>query len=328
MDLGDLGNLKPYVELAGQIVTGGMALGAAVTGKFPWAPTTKGLPEFAARVFGIASGVGLAYLIVRNRSVIDAPDFLQWAICLCIAGVAGAVLYYLMRLLLVFDCPGDSEEYVAGFCLQPAARSVLKGQLAGLPEQYAKTQPPLPVEPREFFCRSGKDPRFIWRGGCHVLAQLVLFLSYGLLIVPLSLAIASAAIAWNQVKVEKTPASTTIELPSDVLFDFDKSDLQANAAPLLEQIAADLRAHKVRKLRVEGHTDSKGDAAYNQRLSEQRAAVVAKWLTEKGGLGDARITATGFGATRPIAPNVVDGKDNPEGRGKNRRVGIVIDDPT
>ena len=56
--------------------------------------------------------------------------------------------------------------------------------------------------------------------------------------------------------------------------------------------------------------------------------MVAKWLTEKGGLGDASITPVGFGKTVPVAPNEIDGKDNPDGRRKNRRVNIVIEGPT
>jgi outer membrane protein OmpA-like peptidoglycan-associated protein len=74
----------------------------------------------------------------------------------------------------------------------------------------------------------------------------------------------------------------------------------------------------------EGHTDGKGNAGYNQKLSEQRAASVKKWL-----LGDGVVTpmmTRGYGKTRPIAPNAKpNGADDPVGRQKNRRVEITVE---
>jgi len=184
----------------------------------------------------------------------------------------------------------------------------------------------LPVNSAEFFCKSGKDPNFIWPRLLHVDAEALLFVFYGAMLVPLSLAIASSAVGLNQVKVAKADKETVINLPAEVLFEFNKSDLQPNAGRLLERIAADLRKHNVRKLRVEGHTDSVGGDAYNQKLSEDRADAVKHWLTANGQLGDVTITAIGFGKNRPIAPNTTsDGKDNPDGRAKNRRVDIVVE---
>jgi outer membrane protein OmpA-like peptidoglycan-associated protein len=187
-------------------------------------------------------------------------------------------------------------------------------------------QPPLPVSRAEFFCKSGKDPDFIWPRLSHVAAGIVLFVFYGAMLVPLSLAIASAAMGLNQVKVVKQDKETVIKMPAEVLFDLDKSDLQPNASRLLERIAADLREHKVRKLRVEGHTDSLGSDTHNQKLSEDRANAVKRWLTDNGKLGNVAIGAVGFGKTRPIAPNTTpDGKDDPDGRAKNRRVDIIVE---
>lgn len=115
-----------------------------------------------------------------------------------------------------------------------------------------------------------------------------------------------------------------IELPGDVLFEFDKADIRKAAEPTLEKVAALLAAYPKAKVRIEGHTDAKGDAQYNQKLSERRAESVKKWLVAKGAVA-AQLSARGFGKTKPVAPNAKpDGSDDAEGRQKNRRVEIRI----
>jgi len=75
---------------------------------------------------------------------------------------------------------------------------------------------------------------------------------------------------------------------------------------------------------VEGHTDSIGGGDYNMVLSQNRATAVRDWLAAHGYVA-ADSAIRGFGKTRPIAPNTTpDGKDDPVGRQKNRRVEIVI----
>lgn len=114
-----------------------------------------------------------------------------------------------------------------------------------------------------------------------------------------------------------------IALSADVLFDFDKADLRKEAAPELEKVAAVLKEYPNATARIDGHTDGKGDAAYNQKLSERRAETIRKWLEGEG--VKTRLTAKGWGKTKPVAPNTrPDGKDDPEGRQKNRRVEIVL----
>jgi outer membrane protein OmpA-like peptidoglycan-associated protein len=82
---------------------------------------------------------------------------------------------------------------------------------------------------------------------------------------------------------------------------------------------------KGRSVRVDGHIDSKGRDAYNQSLSERRAAAVKQWLAEKEGLDRTKMATRGFGAKRPVAPNAKpDGLDDPDGRQKNRRAEIVL----
>jgi outer membrane protein OmpA-like peptidoglycan-associated protein len=126
-------------------------------------------------------------------------------------------------------------------------------------------------------------------------------------------------------RVVETTTETTIELPADVLFDFDKKDIRPDAALALKDAARILREQAKGPVRIEGHTDGKGAAAYNQTLSEQRAASVRQWLADKEGLTQVSFTVRGLGATKPAAPNTnPDGSDNPENRQKNRRVAIVF----
>lgn len=116
------------------------------------------------------------------------------------------------------------------------------------------------------------------------------------------------------------------ELGADVLFDFDRAELRPEADPvlraLLEQVKEKLRKPR---FRVEGHTDAKGEEAYNQKLSERRAASVRDWLVRKGGVAPAAIATSGRGESQPVAPNTrPDGSDDPVGRQRNRRVVVTV----
>jgi outer membrane protein OmpA-like peptidoglycan-associated protein len=125
--------------------------------------------------------------------------------------------------------------------------------------------------------------------------------------------------------VTVTPQEVRIELPADILFDFDKSDIRPSAADALKKAAALLRERAKGTVRIEGHTDSKGNPPYNQKLSERRAESVRKWLVEREGLSAIRFTTHGFGATRPKVSNTKpDSSDDPDGRQTNRRVEIVF----
>jgi outer membrane protein OmpA-like peptidoglycan-associated protein len=116
-----------------------------------------------------------------------------------------------------------------------------------------------------------------------------------------------------------------IELSADVLFNFNKSDIRPDASESLKQIVKVIEAYPKSPILIEGHTDSKGTDTYNLKLAEQRALSVKKWIVMHGGIQATRITTKGWGAAKPIAPNTTsDGKDNPAGRQKNRRVEITI----
>lgn len=321
LDLDSLGEFKSYAETASTVVSAGIALVSIIAGKYVWAPRTTGLPGYASQISGVLTGLGLLYLVARSRSVLDAPDFLLWAVILGAVGLVGVILYLFARIVLIIECPGDPTRYVAGLCLKANARKVLRGDLEGLPPEYGKIGGPPPTNVQDYFCRSGKDPNFIWNRGCYALSQILLLLAYFLFIIPLALAIASGGIGMNQIKIEKTPTATKIELPASILFAFNKADLQENADTLLQHIASDLKDHKVRKLRIEGHSDAVGDDAYNKDLSERRAKAVEQWLKTQGGLADVAITAVGLGKADATVPASASDAE----RAKDRRVTIVVE---
>ena len=102
-----------------------------------------------------------------------------------------------------------------------------------------------------------------------------------------------------------------------VLFDFNKASLQPASDAVLQPVATMMTKDKTLKLEVQGHTDNVGNDAYNQTLSEARAKAVVTWLTLHSVAAD-RLTAKGYGKTRPVADN-----GNDLGRAKNRRVEIA-----
>ena len=129
----------------------------------------------------------------------------------------------------------------------------------------------------------------------------------------------------QSLQVRETATETRIELPADILFDFDKAEIRATAEPALKQAADVLRQRARGTVTIEGHTDSKGTPPYNQRLSDRRAKSVQQWLVEREGLRSVRFAVKAFGADRPAVPNTKpDGTDDPDGRQKNRRVEIVF----
>jgi outer membrane protein OmpA-like peptidoglycan-associated protein len=104
-----------------------------------------------------------------------------------------------------------------------------------------------------------------------------------------------------------------------IQFDTGRATIKAASKELLDAIADVMKAHgELTAVEVQGHTDSKGNKAANQRLSQARAASVVKALVERG-VDPARLTAKGYGQTVPISSN-----DTEAGRALNRRVQFVI----
>ena len=112
---------------------------------------------------------------------------------------------------------------------------------------------------------------------------------------------------------------------ADVLFDFDESAVTSKGAAVLAETAEELReTAEGATVSIDGHTDSLGSDAYNQELSEQRAAAVEKVLSDELSDADIDFESAGHGADRPVARNEISGADNPGGRAMNRRVEITV----
>jgi outer membrane protein OmpA-like peptidoglycan-associated protein len=116
-----------------------------------------------------------------------------------------------------------------------------------------------------------------------------------------------------------------LSVVGDALFDFNKSNLRPEAEETLVAAGPEIAKLGGKPARIEGHTDAIGSDAYNFKLSEARATTVRQWLAARG-MVPAATPIKGFGKTKPIAPNTTsDGRDDPEGRQKNRRVEVVFD---
>jgi len=126
-------------------------------------------------------------------------------------------------------------------------------------------------------------------------------------------------------EVESTHGATSvITVSSDVLFAFNQATLTPQALRTIANLARRIPHRPGITVHVDGYTDSIGSSAYNQTLSQRRAAAVAAELKRDLGAGTPAIDARGHGEADPVAPNVVDGKDNPAGRAKNRRVTVAF----
>ncbi|HEY8155764.1 MAG TPA: OmpA family protein [Myxococcota bacterium] len=124
--------------------------------------------------------------------------------------------------------------------------------------------------------------------------------------------------ALKELKAEVTPQEIKIDLSADVLFDFDKAELKPAAEQQLGALLTVVNSRPNATVAIEGHTDLRGDEAYNQALSERRAQSVRAWLISRG-VAAGRITAAGAGESRPVRT----GNTEPDHQA-NRRVEIRI----
>ena len=120
------------------------------------------------------------------------------------------------------------------------------------------------------------------------------------------------------VDVVRQGDNITLNMPGNITFAFDSSNLQPQFYPVLDNVASTLNQYNQTVIEVAGHTDNVGTDAYNQQLSVQRATAVSNYLGSKGILQQ-RMMVVGAGETRPIASN-----DTEAGRAQNRRVEITI----
>ncbi|WP_291374130.1 OmpA family protein [Acinetobacter sp. UBA6720] len=115
-----------------------------------------------------------------------------------------------------------------------------------------------------------------------------------------------------------TEEGWTLRLPEKLLFGFDQSDIQTAQKPPLEALSKQLQQYNLNTIKVVGHTDNIGDPAYNQTLSEKRAASVSQIFIETG-FKTQNIQSLGRGASQPLVEN-----NSEENRALNRRVNIII----
>jgi len=118
------------------------------------------------------------------------------------------------------------------------------------------------------------------------------------------------------------------EVPAEVLkfsgkieginFETGKATIKSNSFKVLDSAVAVLKQFEDVKLEVQGHTDDVGDDAKNLKLSQDRAQAVVDYLVSKGVAAE-RLTAKGYGETKPVAPN-----DSSANRAQNRRVEFVL----
>jgi len=124
-------------------------------------------------------------------------------------------------------------------------------------------------------------------------------------------------------KCPNTPKGATVDArgcwtyAAKVMFDFDSAEIKPEAFPMLDEAVLILKENPEIKVEIDGHTDNKGSAAYNMKLSERRAKAVMKYFVDNG-IEAKRLTTKGFGFTKPAASN-----DTKEGRAKNRRVELT-----
>ncbi len=119
-------------------------------------------------------------------------------------------------------------------------------------------------------------------------------------------------------KVNYDEQKQTIDATLRVLFDYDKAEVKTSEALKLDDLAKVFANYPENIVTLEGHTDSDGSDAYNQSLSERRAAAIEAYLRGKN-INISQLSSAGYGESRPIASN-----ETADGKAQNRRVEIKI----
>ncbi len=140
-------------------------------------------------------------------------------------------------------------------------------------------------------------------------------------LVPKTTPVAAPAPVAPAVKPPPAPPKPVVEkvtLKGDTLFDFDKSVVKPEGKQILDRLADQAKDLQLEVIIAIGHADATGTDAYNQKLSERRAAAVKAYLVSKGVAAN-KITTEGKGEKMPVADN-----KTREGRAKNRRVEVEV----
>jgi outer membrane protein OmpA-like peptidoglycan-associated protein len=120
------------------------------------------------------------------------------------------------------------------------------------------------------------------------------------------------------VSVTRQGDNLILNMPSNITFQSASADMNASFFKVLDGVALVLKKYDKTVIEVAGHTDSVGETAYNQGLSERRAGAVAQYLTSKG-IKQERVITIGGGENHPVASN-----DTDAGRAQNRRVELTL----
>lgn len=126
----------------------------------------------------------------------------------------------------------------------------------------------------------------------------------------------------TEVDKDGCPVPVCKSMTLNIKFDTNKADIKQNYHDVLKDVAEKLNKFPKSTVVIEGHTDNVGSAGSNLKLSQLRADAVRKYIVDKFNIKSERITAKGFGLTKPIDSNKTE-----EGRGKNRRVEAVFTCP-
>jgi outer membrane protein OmpA-like peptidoglycan-associated protein len=129
-------------------------------------------------------------------------------------------------------------------------------------------------------------------------------------------------LAGTGVSVTKVGNNIILNMPGNVTFATDQSEVQSSFYPVLNSVAKVLKEYEKTMVHVTGHTDSTGGYEYNLQLSQKRANSVSSYLAAQG-VQPLRLQTQGLGPDRPVAAN-----DTPDGRSQNRRVEITLEQIT
>src|SRR5699024_9314807 len=121
-------------------------------------------------------------------------------------------------------------------------------------------------------------------------------------------------------RITEQEKEVIISLSKNVYFDTAKATLKSASFPKLNEVARILRRNTCVKIQIDGHTDSRGKAEMNRRLSQDRVDSVKSYLVKQG-VNDSQIKARGWGEAKPKASNRTS-----SGRQQNRRVEVTVDD--
>ncbi|MGE8499545.1 MAG: OmpA family protein [Pseudomonas sp.] len=226
-----------------------------------------------------------------------------------------------LKALYHFGTPGAGlRPYVSGgFAHQSISNTTSGGRnhstlaTAGAGAKYYFTE--------NFYTRVGVDALYnIDQGDTEWQAGVGVGLNFGGGSKPAPAPVVAAAPEPIPEPVPAEEPAQVVRVELDVKFDFDKAQVKEESYGDIKNLADFMKQYPQTTTTVEGHTDSVGTDAYNQKLSERRANAVRDVLVNQYGVEGDRVNAAGYGESRPVADNATD-----SGRAVNRRVEAEVE---